>query len=63
MGDRVLASWTRQGLVWEIDVRTGEVLWELTNTHNVDGRAGRISVYTAEYVPSIEFETNGGRLN
>jgi hypothetical protein len=61
-GDRLLASWTRQGLVWEIDMATGEVLWELVNTHPVDDRSARISVYTAKYVPSIGFPTNGGRF-
>ena len=63
MGDRILASWTRQGLVWEVDVKTGEVLWEFINTHEVDGRPARISVHTAKYVPTIDFEMNRGRLN
>jgi hypothetical protein len=61
-GDRILVSWTHSGLVWEIDVRSGELLWEFVNTHLVDGRPGRISTYTAKYVPAPTFEMNGGRL-
>jgi len=38
-------------------------LWEFINTHEVDGRPARISVHTAKYVPTIDFEMNGGRLN
>ena len=62
-GDRILVSWTRQGLVWEIDVSSGELLWEFVNTHTVDGRPARISTYTAKYVPRPAFEMNGGRLD
>ena len=62
-GDRVLASWTRQGLVSEIDFTTGEVLWQFINTHSVEGRPARLSIYTAKYVPSVDFEMNDGRLN
>ncbi len=62
-GDRILVSFTHQGLVWEIDVATGEVLWELVNTHPVDGRPARISVYTAKYVNNVRFPVNGGELS
>jgi len=62
-GDRILISWTRKGLVWEVDVRTGELLWEYVNTHLVDGRPARISAYTAKYVPQVNFAMNGGRLD
>jgi Arylsulfotransferase (ASST) len=62
-GDRILVSWTRKGLVSEINVRTGELLWEFVNTHTVDNRPARISTYTAKYVPQLTFEMNGGRLD
>ena len=62
-GDRMLVSWTKQGLVWEIDLRTGEVLWELVNNHDVDGHAARISVWTAKYVPAVDFEMNHGKVS
>lgn len=62
-GDRILVSWTHQGLVWEIDIESGEILWELVNTHMVDGQPARISVYTAKYVGNVGFPVNGGELN
>jgi len=61
-GDRVLVSFTHQGLVWEIDIDSGEILWQFVNTHPVQGRPARISVYTAKYVEQIAFPTNGGTL-
>lgn len=60
--DRVLVSWTHQGLVWEIDIESGDVLWELVNTHLVEEQAARVSVYTAKYVQSADFPMNGGIL-
>jgi hypothetical protein len=61
-GQRMLVSFTHEGLVWEIDVETGEILWEYVNTHPVEGRPARVSVYTAKYVGAIDFELNHGNL-
>lgn len=61
-GSRLLASWTHQGLIWEIDAESGEVLWELVNTHPLGARFGRISVYTAQYAGEMDFEPNHGAL-
>lgn len=61
-GERILVSFTHQGLIWEIDVASGELLWEFVNTHKVDGKPARISVYTAKYVGQMSFDTNGGNL-
>lgn len=60
--ERMLVSFTHQGLVWEIDVASGEVLWEFVNTHPVDGKPARISVYTAKYVGATDFELNYGKI-
>jgi hypothetical protein len=48
-GSRVLMAVTRSGLVWEIDLRTGEVLWEYIYVHpNAAGE--REAINTAKYV-------------
>lgn len=62
-GDRILVSFTHQGLVWEIDSKSGEILWEFINTHQVDGKPARISVYTAKYVKAATFDVNHGHLS
>ncbi len=62
-GRRILVSWTHQGLVWEIDVETGEILWELVNSHPIGERTGRISVYTAKFVSNMNFVGNGGEIS
>jgi len=59
---RMLVSWTHQGLVWEIDIESGEVLWEYINTHPVGSAFGRIPVYTATYVNKLDFPLNKGKL-
>jgi outer membrane protein assembly factor BamB len=59
---RMLVSWTHQGLVWEIDIESGEVLWEYLNTHPVDNSFGRLPVYTATYVYKLDFPLNIGIL-
>jgi len=59
---RMLVSWTHQGLVWEIDMESGEVLWEYLNTHPVSNFFGRIPVYTATYVYKLDFPLNRGTL-
>jgi hypothetical protein len=56
---RLLTAWTHQGTVWEIDITSGEVLWEFTNTHPVSGKPARASVYTAKYVDDLAFPLNG----
>ena len=58
----ILVAFTHQGLVWEIDVNTGEILWEFVNTHSVDGKPARVSVYTAKYVKDLDFDLNYGIL-
>lgn len=61
---RMLVSWTHSGLVWEIDIRSGKVLWEYINTHpQADGEIGRLSVYTALYAYNASFKMNGGVFN
>jgi hypothetical protein len=60
--ERMLVSWTHQGLVWEIDIESGKVLWEYINTHKVGDRYGRIWVCTSLYITDLEFEVNGGQL-
>jgi len=59
---RMLVSWTHQGLVWEIDIESGEVLWEYINTHPVENLFGRLPVYTATYVNKLDFPLNRGKL-
>jgi hypothetical protein len=59
---RMLVSWTHKGLVWEIDIESGEVLWEYINTHPVGNSFGRIPVYTATYVNKLDFPLNRGKL-
>lgn len=60
---RLLASWTHQGLIWEIDLQQGEVLWEYVNIHPIQGHPARVPVYTARYIPGLDFSLNHGRLN
>ncbi|MDH3691406.1 MAG: hypothetical protein OEU36_18355 [Gammaproteobacteria bacterium] len=62
-GDRVLVSFTHQGLVWEVDIEKGEIVWEFVNTHLVDGRPARVGVYSASYVGEVDFAMNGGRFD
>jgi len=58
---RMLVSWTHQGLIWEIDIESGEVLWEAVNTHKTNGRHARVSVYTSFYVHDVNFPMNRGK--
>ena len=60
--DKILAAFSLQGIVWEIDTTTGEVLWEFKNTHTIDGKPGRVDVYVAKYVDNISFPMNSGNL-
>jgi hypothetical protein len=69
-GSRALMSLTRQGRTLEIDLATGELLWEFQNTHDVgdlvadpDGRShARFATQTVLYFNGADFEFNGGRL-
>lgn len=58
---RILVSFSNQGLLWEIDTNTGEVLWEFVNTHPIDGRPGRVNLLTARYADHLDFLMNGGK--
>jgi len=70
--DRALVRLTRQGRTLEIDVATGQLLWEYHNTHDVSGlaqdangndiEAGRFATQTVSYFEDAAFEFNGGRL-
>jgi hypothetical protein len=64
-----LVSLTTEGRVVEIDLRTGEVLWDYDNTHDVtpymiksgrgaDQRFARFSINGAYYVQATEFLTD-----
>lgn len=60
--ERMLVSFSKKGIVWEIDIESGEVLWELVNTHPIDGKPGRVSVFFTQYLDeSISFPMNGGK--
>ncbi|MBF0370654.1 MAG: hypothetical protein HQL52_14475 [Magnetococcales bacterium] len=54
-GKRLLAAYTGQGVLWEIDIESAEVLWEFINTHPFQDRASRLSIYTAKYVYPEQF--------
>lgn len=68
---RALVSLTRQGRAVELDLASGEVLWEYLNVHAVDGlardadgnpvAAGRFALQTLAYFNDADFEFNGGR--
>jgi hypothetical protein len=67
--DRALVSLARQGRGLEIDLKTGQILWEYINTHDVshiipseDGEPvyGRFAIQTMQYVDELEFELNNG---
>lgn len=61
---RMIVSWTHRGLVWEIDVESGEVIWEYVNTHPLDdNKFGRISIYSSLYAEHAEFELNYGKFH
>jgi hypothetical protein len=62
-GKRMLVSFTHQGLVWEIDTESGEILWEFVNTQPVKGRPARVNVYTAKYAGALNFELNSGNIH
>lgn len=48
-GNRVLMAVAAEGALWEIDLRSGKVLWEYIYVHpNGDGR--RVAINTAKYV-------------
>lgn len=55
---RMLVSWTHQGLVSEIDKKTGELLWEMANIHPAGDKGAVVSVYTAKYVRELSFDLN-----
>lgn len=58
--NRMLVAWTHKGLISEVDIETGELLWEYVNNHPHEGSAARMSVYTAEYAHDLSFPFNGG---
>jgi hypothetical protein len=47
-GHHVLMTVTHQGTLWEIDLRTGEVLWEYIYVHP-HGNGRRVGIHTAKY--------------
>ena len=48
--DRYLVASTHMGLVYEIDLETGNILWEYKNTHKIGDKFARLPVYTALYL-------------
>ena len=65
---RALVSLTQQGRIIEVDLETGDVLWEYVNTHEISltffGKArirlARFSTHFAQYVENPSFEMNSG---
>ena len=56
-GNRVLMAVCEQGVVWEVDLRRGSVLWEYIYVHpNEDGK--REEIETAKYVYNVSFPFN-----
>lgn len=62
-GSRVLIAWTHSGLISEVDIESGQLLWEWINNHAVGEQTGRLSVYTAKYVHDANFGMNAGVLS
>lgn len=56
--ERMLLASTHQGLVWEVDVKSGKVVWEFVNTHPLRDKHARFPVYTAKYVYDTAFAFN-----
>ena len=54
--DRALVALTEEGDVWEVDLRTGEVLWRYT--HVDPATRARFPIYTAKYVDNVRFPLN-----
>lgn len=62
-GNRILAAFAYPGgYLWEIDLRTGAVLWEYRNVEKIADQTLRFVTYMAEYATDIRFELNHGRL-
>ena len=56
-GNRALMAVTHQGVVWEIDLEQGKVLWEYIYVHpQEDGK--RKAIATAKYVDDATFPFN-----
>lgn len=62
-GSRVLIAWTHAGLISEVDIETGQLLWAWTNNHAIGEQTGRLSVYTAKYINDVNFAMNAGLLS
>jgi hypothetical protein len=54
--DRALVTLTMRGEIWEVDLATGDVLWEYVYV-DPDTRERR-ALYTAKYVGDVHFEFN-----
>jgi hypothetical protein len=57
-GDRALVSLSIAQKIWEVDVKSGEVLWEYICVDPQQHRRRRIQ--TAQYVPEVNFPLNRG---
>ena len=55
-GNRVLVSLTDHSEIWEVDLTTGEVLWEYVYVDTEDHE--RRPIYTSKYVDTVSFEFN-----
>ena len=50
------------GFIWEVDIATGEVLWEYRNITPIGSRFLRIPIYTALFIEDLSFPLNKGRF-
>lgn len=55
-GDRALVSLTDHSEIWEVDLASGEVVWEYVYVDSEDRE--RRPIYTAKYVDSVDFALN-----
>jgi hypothetical protein len=59
-GNRALVTVWGGSKLWEIDLDSGEVIWEYIYVDPVDGHGRHFS--TSKYVRAASFEMNGGRV-
>ncbi|MCK5259470.1 MAG: hypothetical protein KAJ70_00265 [Candidatus Omnitrophica bacterium] len=60
---RMLVAFTYpSGFIWEIDIKTGEVLWEYRNITPIEKVFLRIPIYTALYADNFNFPFNNGQV-
>lgn len=55
---RALVASTYQGVVWEVDLQSGEVLWEYIVPHSADLPLNRRRIHLAKYCGKLNFPMN-----